>query len=192
VVTHSPLETVARNHGAVMAERNGRWLPAHFGSAAAEETVCLRGVGMSDRFDRSTLEVVGTPSDVERALIALGELAWYSFLSADRAIARTENVDACFAALSELPVTVHDRSGLYAAIGLIGPRAHEFLEAVDLNPSGTVVQEAEGCFEILLPAAHGPLLWDYLLEVGAPYELACVGHDALDRLSASHRMGYWV
>ena len=99
-MSHSPLETVARNHGAVMVERNGRWLPAHFGSAAAEETVCLHGVGMSDRFDRSTLEVVGTPSDVERALIALGELAWYSFLTADRAVARTEDPAACIAALA--------------------------------------------------------------------------------------------
>jgi glycine cleavage system aminomethyltransferase T len=192
VVSHSPLETVARNHGAVMADRNGRRLPAHFGSAAAEETVCLRGVGMSDRFDRSTLEVSGAPSDVERALIALGELAWYSFVAADRAVARTEDAAACLAALAELPVRVHDRTELYAAIGLIGPRAHELLEAVDLNPTGTVVQEAEGCFEVLLPAAHGPQLWDYLLEVGAEYELACVGHDALDRLSASHRMGYWA
>jgi len=192
VVSHSPLETVARNHGAVMAERNGRWLPAHFGSAAAEETVCLRGVGMSDRFDRSTLEVTGAPSDVERALIALGELAWYSFLSADRAVARTEDVEGCLTALSELPVSVHDRTALYAAIGLIGPRAHDFLESVDLNPSGLVVQEAEGCYEILLPAAHGPQLWDYLLDEGGAFEVTCVGHDALDRLSASHRMGYWA
>jgi len=192
VVSHSPLETVARNHGAVMVERNGRWLPAHFGSIAAEETVCLHGVGMSDRFDRSTLEVVGTPSDVERALIALGELAWYSFLTADRAVARTEDPAACIAALAELPVTIVDRTALYAAIGLLGPRAHDFLEAVDLNPSGTVVQEAEGCFEILLPAAHGPQLWDYLLEAGTAFEVTCVGHDALDRLSASHRLGYWA
>jgi glycine cleavage system aminomethyltransferase T len=175
-----------------MAERNGRWLPAHFGSAAAEETVCLRGVGMSDRFDRSTLEVRGAPSDVERALIALGELAWYSFVAADRAVARTENADACIAALESLPVTVHDRTSVYAAIGLLGPRAHELLESVDLNPSGVIVQEAPDCFEVLLPAAHGAELWDYLVEEGAPYELACVGHDALDRLSASHRMGYWA
>jgi glycine cleavage system aminomethyltransferase T len=107
-------------------------------------------------------------------------------------VARTEDAAACLSALSELPVSVHDRTSLYAAIGLIGPRAHDFLSAVDLNPSGTVVQEAEGCYEILLPAAHGPQLWDYLLEEGAEFEVTCVGHDALDRLSASHRMGYWA
>ena len=188
----SPLETVARNHGAVMAERQGRRVPAHFGSAAAEETVCVRGVGMSDRFDRDTLEVRGNPDDVEQALIALGELAWYSFLAPDRAITRTENAEGCISALRDLPVTVHERTSAYAAIGLIGPRAHELLETVDLQPAGLIVQEAPDCYEILLPATHGPELWNYLLEAGAPYELACVGHDALDRLAASHRLGYWV
>jgi len=186
----SPLEIVARNHGAVMAVRGGQLLPAHFGSAAAEETVCLNSVGMSDRSDRSTLEVHG--ADVESALIALGELAWYSFLAPDRAVARTEDASACLSALSSLPVVAHDRTSVYAAIGLLGPRAHELLEAVDLQPTGLVVQEAPGCYEVLLPAAHGPELWDFLMEAGAPYGLACVGHDALDRLSASHRMGYWA
>ena len=57
----SPLETVARNHGAVMAPRHGRRVPAHFGSVGAEEAVCLRGVGMADRSDRDTFELRGTP-----------------------------------------------------------------------------------------------------------------------------------
>jgi glycine cleavage system aminomethyltransferase T len=60
-----------------------------------------------------------------------------------------------------------------------------------LNPTGVIVQEAPLCFEVILPAERGPELWEYLLEAGAPYDLACVGHDALDRLAASHRMGYW-
>jgi hypothetical protein len=60
---------------------------------------------------------------------------------------------------------------------------------VDLNPSGQIVQEALGCYEVLLAAQHGPGLWEYLLVAGAPYDLACVGHDALDRLAASHRIG---
>jgi glycine cleavage system aminomethyltransferase T len=147
---------------------------------------------MADRADRETLEITGKPDDIERALIALGELAWYSFLSADRAIARTENAPACVAALSELPVEVHDRTRVYAAIGLLGPRAHELLEGIDLNPSGLIVQEAPDCYEVILPAAHGPELWDYLIKAGAPYDLAPVGHDALDRLAASHRLGYWA
>jgi glycine cleavage system aminomethyltransferase T len=187
----SPLETVARNHGAVMAERNGRRVPAHFGSVGAEEAVCLRSVGMADRSDRETLELRGAPGAIEDALVALGEHAWYSFAAADRAIARTEDAPACLAAVRGLDVTVRDRTALYAAIGLVGPRAHELLDEIDLNPTGTIVQEAEMCFEIILPAERGPELWEYLLDAGAPYDLACVGHDALDRLAASHRMGYW-
>jgi hypothetical protein len=84
-------------------------------------------------------------------------------------------------------LTASLRTGAYAAIGLIGPRAKVMLMEIDLNPSGVVIQEALGCYEILLPAERGPELWEYLLEAGAPYGLACVGHDALDRLAAAHR-----
>ena len=83
--------------------------------------------------------------------------------------------------------TASNRTSAYAAIGLIGPRAKELLMEIDLNPSGTIIQEALGCYEILLPADHGPELWEFLLDAGAPYDLACVGHDALDRLAAAHR-----
>jgi len=187
-MTTSPLETVARNHGAVMASRHGHRVPAHFGSTAAEEAVCQRGVGMADRSDRETFEVRGTSEAIEQALVALGARAWASFIAPDRAIVRCEADDAaaCTAVLSELPdVTAHDRSPVYAAIGLIGPRAPELLNDVDLSPSGLIIREGRDSFEILLPAAHGPQLWDYLIEAGTPFELACVGHDALDRLAAS-------
>ena len=78
-------------------------------------------------------------------------------------------------------------SGTGRMLTLIGPRAKELLMEIDLNPSGVVIQEALGCYEVLLPAERGPELWEYLLEAGAPYGLACVGHDALDRLAAAHR-----
>jgi glycine cleavage system aminomethyltransferase T len=84
-------------------------------------------------------------------------------------------------------VTAHERTSVYAAIGLIGPRAAELLNEVDLAPSGLIIREGRDSFEILLPADHGPQLWDFLVEAGEPYELACVGHDALDRLAASRR-----
>jgi glycine cleavage system aminomethyltransferase T len=186
----SPLETVARNHGAAMASRHGRRVPAHFGSVGAEEAVCLRAVGMSDRSDRDTFELRGTPTAVENALVAVGEYAWCSFVTADRALARCEHEHA--AAVTALlanqdGLSAAQRSSAFAAIGLIGPRAKELLMEVDLNPSGVVIQEAQGCYEILLSAERGPELWESLLEAGAPYGLACVGHDALDRLAAAHR-----
>ena len=186
----SPLETVARNHGAAMATRHGRRVPAHFGSVGAEEAVCLRSVGMADRADRETFELRGSPSALESALVTIGEYAWCSFIAADRAIVRCEQEHAavCTALLRNLPdVTASNRTAAYAAIGLIGPRAKELLMEIDLNPSGQILQEAPGCYEILLPAERGPELWESLLEAGAPYDLACVGHDALDRLAAAHR-----
>src|SRR3954453_5327887 len=90
----SPLETVARNHGAVMASRHGRRVPAHFGSVGAEEAVCLRAVGMADRSDRDTFELRGPGSALEDALVAVGEYAWCSFISGDRALARCEHEHA--------------------------------------------------------------------------------------------------
>ncbi len=186
----SPLETVARNHGAVIAERHGRRVPAHFGSTAAEEAVCQRGVGMADRSDRETFELRGTPEAIEQALVSLGDQAWASFVAPDRAIVRCEadESSACVAVLRDLAdVTAHERTSVYAAIGLIGPRASELLNEVDLSPSGLIIRESRDSFEILLPVAHGPQLWDYLVEAGGDYDLACVGHDALDRLAASRR-----
>ena len=190
----SPLETVARNHGASMASRHGRRVPAHFGSIAAEEAVCLRSVGMADRSDRDTFELRGSSSAVESALVTVGEYAWCSFISADRALARCEHEHAgvCATLLASVPgLTAANRTASFAAIGLIGPRAKELLLEVDLTPSGEIIQEALGCYEIILPADHGPELWDYLLAAGAPYDLACVGHDALDRLTAAHRTGHF-
>ena len=192
-VVASPLETVARNHGAVMAVRHGRRVPAHFGSASTEEAVCLHSVGMADRADRDTFELRGTPSAVEGALVAVGEFAWCSFVAADRALARceAEHAAACASMLANLPdLIAANRSPAYAAIGLVGPRAKELLMEIDLNPSGTILQEALGSYEIVLPGAHGPELWENLLVAGAPYDLACVGHDALDRLAAARRTGH--
>ena len=100
--------------------------------------------------------------------MTVGEYAWCSFIAADRALVRCEQEHAavCTALLRNLPeVTASNRTAAYAAIGLIGPRAKELLMEIDLNPSGQIIQEALGCYEILLPAERGPELWEYLLEV---------------------------
>src|SRR4051812_23713606 len=154
-IVSSPLETVARNHGAAMASRHGRRVPAHFGSIAAEEAVCLRSVGMADRSDRDTFELRGTPSAVESALVTVGEYAWCSFVTADRALARCENEHSavCATLLASVEgLVASNRTSSYAAIGLIGPRAKELLLEVDLTPTGQIIQEALGCYEIILPA----------------------------------------
>lgn len=176
-----------------MAERHGRRVPAHFGSSiGAEEAVCQTSVGMADRSDRETFELRGDPVAIETALTELGPLVWASFIGADRALVRCE-VDASSEVsdvLEHYPdISAHVKTSAYAAIGLIGPRASELLNEVDLSPSGLIIREGRDAFEILLPADHGPQLWDFLIESGAPFDLACVGHDALDRLAASRRTG---
>jgi glycine cleavage system aminomethyltransferase T len=140
---------------------------------------------MADRADRETFELRGSPEAVEQALVALGERAWWSLLAPDRALVRAEpwHIEA----FEPLEIA-RNRTAAYAAIGLVGPRAGEMLDAIDLNPSGVVIQEARDRWEVILPAAHGPELWNYLLEAGEPFDLACVGHDALDRLAASRRL----
>ena len=186
----SPLETVSRNHGAVIAERHGRRVPVSFGSTAAEEAVCQKSVGMADRSDRDTFELRGDPVAIETALTELGPLVWASFIGADRALVRcaAESTPEVSDVLGHYgDVAVKARTGAYAVIGLVGPRASELLNEVDLTPSGLIIREARDAFEILLPADHGPSLWDFLIEAGEPFDLACVGHDALDRLAAARR-----
>ena len=190
-MTPSPLETVARNHGAVMAERHGRRVPAHFGSTAAEEAVCQTGVGMADRSDRDTFELRGDPVAIEtrpdRARRArLGLL--HRRRPRRRPLRRrsTPRCPTCSAHYGDVAVTTAPPA--YAAIGLDRPaRARAPRTRSTSRPSGLIIREARDCFEILLPAAHGPQLWDYLVEAGEPFELACVGHDALDRLAAARR-----
>lgn len=176
----------------MVAERHGRRVPAHFGSIGAEEAVCQTSVGMADRSDRETFELRGDPVAIETALTELGPLVWASFVAPDRALVRSEAESA--PEVSDVlehygDVSAHVKTSLYAAIGLIGPRASELLNEVDLSPSGLIIREGRDSFEVLLPADHGPQLWDFLVEAGEPFDLACVGHDALDRLAASRRTG---
>ena len=167
-----------------MATRHGRRVPAHFGSTAAEEAVCQTGVGMADRSDRETFELRGTPEAIEQALVALDRAL--GVVHRSRPGGRAVRATGCGCARRARRRDGRtNRSPAYAAIGLIGPRAAELLNEVDLSPSGLIIREGRDSFEILLPAAHGPQLWDFLIEAGEPYELACVGHDALDRLAAS-------
>jgi glycine cleavage system aminomethyltransferase T len=165
-------------------------VPVSFGSTAAEEAVCQKGVGMADRSDRDTFELRGDPVAIETALTELGPLVWASFIGADRALVRcaAESTAEVSDVLTHYgDVAVKARTAAYAVIGLVGPRASELLNEVDLTPSGLIIREARDAFEILLPADHGPSLWDFLVEAGEPFDLACVGLDALDRLAAARR-----
>ncbi len=194
---NSPLEAVVRRHGATMINRHGLYVAAHYGSPTSEAAVCLSTVGIADRFDRTTLEVRGAPDDVELALSGLVRVRirnWWSRLTTRSAIVRCEQADSgqCLEALVPVEGTVAvDLSNRYAAIAVIGPRAAELLAACELERQRTppiVLREAEAAFEVLVPFADGPAQWDKLLAVGVPFQIACVGLDALAHLAASRRL----
>lgn len=191
----SPLDPVMRRCGAVMAEHQGRFLPAHFGSAQSEMAACLTSVGITDRSDRATLELTGQPAAVTAALAELaraGEPAWWATPEPSRALIRCERreVGRCAEALGRLPdVSALDVSAAYVSVGVVGPHADELLAAVELDPA-LIVREDHDCFEILVEADRGAELWNQLIDAGHPFHLACVGFEALEHLAASHRLNH--
>jgi hypothetical protein len=189
--TETPLEEVLRACGASMAERNGRTVAAHFGSAASEAAVCQRTVGLTVRFGRVTLDVRGGPRQLDAALLALdqlGERAWWTRTSPRAALVRCEPDDlpTCEALLRHDDLSV-DHESRVAALGLVGPRAGDVLGAAALEGASfpaVVLADPQG-IEILVPRAEGAAAWWHLLRAGTRFQIACVGFDALQHLSAS-------
>ena len=182
-----PLESVLYREGATMVERHGRRVALEFGSRAGEEAVCLKAVGLGDRSDRTTLEVRG---DVDAALLglaSLGERAWSSYVSPEKALVRCEyeDTEACLAAVGP---SARDCTREYAAMAVVGPNAEALLESADLPSSAVTLHEAGLLYEVLVPAAQGPQVWDLLLEEGAPLQIACVGLEAIEHLTATRRL----
>lgn len=173
-----------------MVDYCGRRVAAHFGSPASEATVCLRTVGMADRWDRVTLELRGEPMGVEECLDGLGTTAWSARVSDVRALVRCERADepACLRVLAHAEdVSRLDVSSAVAAIQLIGPRAWRLLDAGHLADA-VVVLEAPDRYEVLTAAGDATVVWRRLLEAGRPHGLACVGLEALGHLAASGRL----
>ena len=56
--------------GAVLAERDGHAVAAHYGSVPGEIAVCMKSVGLADRSDLGTLELRGDQNRLDRALVA--------------------------------------------------------------------------------------------------------------------------
>lgn len=191
------MTTKLRRHGAVLVERNGRWVAAHFGSASSEAAVCRGAVGMTERSDRATLELRGDPAEVDEALAGLahlGEAAWWVRRLPRRALVRCEGdaVDGCTSVLLRAEdVGVEDVSAQLAAIDLVGPRAEEVVDAhlaLTEVPVVVVVRRGRHCVELLVGRVHGPALWDGLLDDGEPFGIACVGLEALEHLDVADRL----
>lgn len=192
------MTTLLRRHGAVLVERHGAPVAAHFGSAQTEAAVCRTSVGLAARSDRATFEVHGAPAAVDEALsglVPLGDRVHPARVTPGLALVRCEGEDAetCRAHLDRSEgASVLRLAGEYVALELIGPLAGEVFEAAGAGMGDdpvVVVREDARRIELLVPATHGPALWHRLLEAGEPYEIACVGLDALEHLAASEHLG---
>jgi glycine cleavage system aminomethyltransferase T len=62
------LPDLLRQAGAVMTHRGGQPVPAHYGSATTELTVCVTGVGLAHRSDLAVLSVAASPAALDRLL----------------------------------------------------------------------------------------------------------------------------
>ncbi|MGH2943994.1 MAG: hypothetical protein ACRDLN_14605, partial [Solirubrobacteraceae bacterium] len=136
--------------GAILAERDGHTVAAHYGSVPGEIAVCMKSVGLADRSDYGAIELRGDQLLLDRALTArLGDppLApgtgrrmrsiWYARLNARRAL-----LVGPHAALAAAPAigSGRDRSDLprkdiratVAIVSIIGPRAARLLAAAEL------------------------------------------------------------
>ena len=135
--------------GAVLHERDGHTVVAHYGSAPGEIAVCMKSVGLADRSDYGVFELRGDQALLDRALIArFGEpplapdsgrrlrAVWYLRLDARRTL-----LVGPHAALAAGPAigTSRDRKLAHKDIGatlsivsIVGPRASRLLGAAEL------------------------------------------------------------
>jgi glycine cleavage system aminomethyltransferase T len=66
----SPIPATCLAAGAMLAERGGHTIAAHYGSVPGEIAVCMKSVGLADRSDLGTLELRASSSLLDRVLAA--------------------------------------------------------------------------------------------------------------------------
>jgi hypothetical protein len=60
-----------------MTKRGGRSVPAHYGSAATELSVCVTGVGLADRSDLAIASLTAPAHEIDEALTRFLGHAWH-------------------------------------------------------------------------------------------------------------------
>jgi glycine cleavage system aminomethyltransferase T len=146
----SPIPASCLAAGAMLAERDGHTVAAHYGSTPGEIAVCMKSVGLADRSDLGTLELRAETSLLDRALsarlgdppVAPGQArrlreVWYLRLDARRTL-----LVGAHHALASGPMIGKgsDRSELscrdigasIAMISIIGPRSGRLMTAAGL------------------------------------------------------------
>jgi hypothetical protein len=193
----SVMLSMLRRHGATVALRDGRAVVLDFGSPAVEFAVCELAVGLAERSDRATFELRGARAEIHRALLelgALGDAAWWTRPSRNRAIVRCEAVhrSICLAAIRrDAIVSLHELGGELAAPALVGPFAEDVLAAcgLDADPGAAVVlRDRAAAIELLVPRRLGPALWAQLLDAGEHFAIACVGLEAIESLALAREL----
>jgi glycine cleavage system aminomethyltransferase T len=148
-----PLADWLRHAGAVSVMREGRSVAAHYGSAATELAVCVKGVGLAFRSDLETLGISGHPAWLDHVLgKALGvrvPAAGSATAMAGAVCCRVDHEHAVVVASASAaarwrriareaivvgnPIAFADRSADLTALTLVGPRARKLLAAVGLD-----------------------------------------------------------
>ena len=150
VITLTPLDAVIRRAGAVMIERDGSSVAAHYGSPAGELAVCLRTVGIANRSDLGKLAVTGRPEAVAELVqrvvgaslagtgVAMSAGAWWCAAAPERLVVlcepplRARLLQMLRTAARPLAgVHVHDASAALSAVAVVGRCAMSVLSALE-------------------------------------------------------------
>lgn len=168
-----PLDTLLNRAGAVYSTRPGRRVAIHFGSAAAELSVCVRAVGLVERSELSTLSLEAPAAQLSALMTRLagaavapgglvcGRSAWWCGVAEDRAmvVCRAPTGARLAEALhgdAARHLTVRDLSEELAAIGVLGRNAGSVLSALGAyGPSG----DARTARPFALAAVDGIPAW---------------------------------
>jgi glycine cleavage system aminomethyltransferase T len=136
--------------GAVLHDRDGHTVIAHYGSVPGEIAVCMKSVGLADRADYGVFELRGDRELLDRALIArCGDppLAigtgrrlhgvWYLRLDARRTLlvgrhAALMSGPAIGRGRDRIDLPHRDVGASLAIVGIVGPRAARLLAAARL------------------------------------------------------------
>jgi glycine cleavage system aminomethyltransferase T len=159
--------------GALVVDRDGRPVTAHYGSVATELAVCRKAVGLAVRTDLRILEVCGREPWLERLLhralrgrvpepgsAAVAAGAWCCRVDEDRvlvigasgAVERWRRV-AREAVIGGSPIAASEVTDAWAPVSLIGPKAGRLLALADLPADVPVGALHAGASLVLLRCA---------------------------------------
>lgn len=167
--TGLPLELILRRAGAVLTTRGRRPVVAHFGSAAAELAVCVRGVGLVERSDLSVLALEAPQAQLSALMTRLagtsvspgglvsGAGAWWCGEAPDRVLVVCDQrtggrlVEALHADAAR-HIAVRDESGQVSAIGLLGRHTSKVLAALGVYGQSRDPRQATPFAPVLIEA----------------------------------------